>query len=86
MIDLPFREIWACDFEFRAPPGERPHPVCMCARELRSGREITLWEDELRQLSAAPFDVGPDLVMLTYSAAPPSFLVSSSWAGPCPST
>jgi DNA polymerase I len=69
VIDLPFPEIWGCDFEYRAPPGERPHPVCMCARELRSGREIRLWEDELRQLSAAPFDVGPDSVMLTYAAA-----------------
>ena len=41
----------------------------MCARELRSGREIRLWENELRQLSAAPFNVGPDSVMLTYAAA-----------------
>ena len=65
----PFREIWACDFEYRAPPGERPRPICMCARELRSGREIRLWENELRQLSAAPFDIGPDSVMLAYAAA-----------------
>jgi DNA polymerase I len=67
--NLPFSEIWACDFEYRAPPGERPRLVCMCARELRSGREIRLWENELRQLSAAPFNVGPDSVMLTYAAA-----------------
>ena len=26
------------DFEFRAPDGERPEPVCMVARELRGGR------------------------------------------------
>jgi DNA polymerase I len=68
VTDLPFREIWACDFEFRTPPGERPHPVCMCARELRSRREIQLWEEELR-IPAAPFDVGPDSVMLAYSAS-----------------
>ena len=24
-----FREIWAVDFEFSAPPGERPSPVCL---------------------------------------------------------
>ncbi len=34
---LPYREVWAMDFEFRAPDGERPEPVCMVARELRGG-------------------------------------------------
>jgi len=67
-MDLPFREVWACDFEYRAPPGERPHPVCMCARELRSGREIQLWGDDLKR-PAAPFDTGPNSVMITYAAA-----------------
>jgi DNA polymerase I len=69
VIDLPFAEVWACDFEYRAPPGERPRPICVCARELHSGREIRLWENELRQLSASPFNVGPDSVMLSYAAA-----------------
>ena len=38
-----YREIWLVDFEFRAPPGERPEPLCMVAREWRSGRTIRLW-------------------------------------------
>ena len=67
-MDLPFREIWACDFEYRAPPGERPEPVCMCALELRSGRESQLWGNELDR-AEAPFNVGRDAVMLTYAAA-----------------
>jgi DNA polymerase-1 len=67
-MDLPFQEIWACDFEYRAPPGERPEPVCMCALELRSGREIQLWGNEL-SCTEAPFNVGPDAVMLAYAAA-----------------
>jgi hypothetical protein len=48
MLDrLPFEQIWAADFEFIANPGERPIPVCLVARELRSGRKIRLWADQL---------------------------------------
>jgi hypothetical protein len=66
---LPFKEIWACDFEYRAMPGERPWTVCMCAKELRSGRELRLWRDELLQLRHAPFDCGPHAVLIAYAAA-----------------
>ena len=65
----PFRECWACDFEFRADPGERPWPVCMVARELHSGREIRLWRDELLKLRSAPFDTGADAVFVAYFAS-----------------
>jgi hypothetical protein len=41
----------------------------MCARELRTGREINLWGDQLRHRSSAPFDVGPDSVFVAYAAA-----------------
>jgi DNA polymerase-1 len=44
---LPFEEIWLHDFEFIARPGERPVVVCLAAHELRSGRTIQLWHDEL---------------------------------------
>jgi DNA polymerase I len=46
-IDLPFGEIWLHDFEFIAQPGERPDVVCLAAHELRSGRTLRLWRDEL---------------------------------------
>lgn len=46
-VDLPFDEIWLHDFEFIARPGERPDVVCLAAHELRSGRTIRLWHDEL---------------------------------------
>jgi DNA polymerase I len=45
--DLPFEEIWLHDFEFVSRPGERPDVVCLAARELRSGRTLRLWRDEL---------------------------------------
>jgi DNA polymerase I len=45
--ELPFEEIWLHDFEFIARPGERPDVVCLAAHELRSGRTLKLWRDEL---------------------------------------
>ena len=56
MFGLPFREIWALDFEFTSEPGAFPVPVCMVARELCSNRLVRLWRDELG--SQPPFDVG----------------------------
>lgn len=66
---IPFRQIWCVDFEFRADSGERPWPVCMVARELRSGRELCLWRDELLAMHRAPFDTGPDAVVVAYLAS-----------------
>ena len=45
--DLPFDEIWLHDFEFVSQPGEHPDVVCLAAHELRSGRTLRLWRDEL---------------------------------------
>jgi hypothetical protein len=64
-----FKEIWGIDFEFRAPPGERPIPVCMVAREIQSGRLIRLWQDELHALGHPPFDIGPESLTVAYYAS-----------------
>ena len=61
-----FRAVWLVDFEFSAPPGERPIPVCLVAREYRSGRTIRLWQDALR---APPFEVGPEDLFVAYYAS-----------------
>ena len=45
--ELPFQEIWLHDFEFIPQPGEHPDVVCLVAHELRSGRTLRLWRDEL---------------------------------------
>ena len=42
-----FKEVWLVDFEFNAPAGERPSPICMVAREWRTGRTLRLGQDEL---------------------------------------
>ena len=52
-----FKEVWALDFEFNQSPGNLPIVRCMVAKELRSGRTIRLWADQLSQLAAPPFEV-----------------------------
>ena len=64
-----FRQIWLADFEFTAPPGERPAPICLVAREYRSGQIIRLWADELAALQNPPFSTGPDTLFVAYYAS-----------------
>jgi hypothetical protein len=70
MLDrLPVREIWAIDFEFCAGPGDRPVPVCLAARELRSGRRLALWRDDLLRLDAPPYPVDSGVLFVAYYAS-----------------
>jgi DNA polymerase I len=66
-VNWPFREIWLVDFEFGASPGERPVPVCVCALELRSGRLIRQWQDEMGP--TPPYSVGPGSLFIAYYAS-----------------
>ena len=66
-MNWPYREIWLVDFEFVALPGERPDPVCLCALELRSGRLVRCWRDELGR--APPYSTGPDALFVAYFAS-----------------
>jgi DNA polymerase-1 len=65
---IPFREVWTVDTEYRAGSGDRPFVVCLCARELRSGRTVRLWRDDLIRLAAAPFNTGPDALFVAFYA------------------
>jgi hypothetical protein len=58
-----FKEIWLVDFEFQQPEGERPVPICMVAREFRSGRLVRLWQHEL---SEPLFSMGPESLFVAY--------------------
>jgi DNA polymerase I len=62
-----FHEIVACDFEFNGGPGERSHPVCAVAWELRSGRKWRIWEDQFG--TKPPFPTGRDSVFVSYLAS-----------------
>jgi DNA polymerase family A len=61
-----FSEIWCADFEFMAPEGEVPIPVCMVAHEIRSGRSVRLWQDKL---SEPPYRLGPSTLFVAYYAS-----------------
>ena len=67
----------AADFEFEfgghasadaaGRSGERPRPVCMVAKELRSGKIWRLWRGEFGP--APPFPIGPDALFVAYYAS-----------------
>jgi DNA polymerase I len=64
-----FDEVWAVDFEFTAPPGHRPSPICMVARELRTQRTVRLFGDELRMRSAPPYRTDAGVLVVAYYAS-----------------
>lgn len=66
---LPFAEVWAIDFEFRAAPGDIPEPICLVARELRTGRTIRMWEDELRLAIRPPYPTDASTLVVAYYAS-----------------
>jgi DNA polymerase-1 len=88
---LPFKYIVAVDFEFEFGghasfqdanrSGERPRPICLAAKELRSGKEWRLWRDELGR--APPFPIGPDaLVVAFYASAELGCFRALGWPKP----
>lgn len=66
---LLYDEVWAVDFEFQAPDGYRPNPVCMVARELFSGRTIRMWRDELLKAKEPPFRTDKGAAFVAYYAS-----------------
>jgi hypothetical protein len=74
---LPYCAVVAVDFEFEfgghdtfeaaSRSGERPRPVCVVARELRSGQTWRQWRDEFGPLP--PFPIGPDALFVAYYAS-----------------
>ena len=38
----PYREVYLVDFEFAAPPGERPVPICLVVMEYKSGQSLAV--------------------------------------------
>lgn len=63
-----FRQVWAVDFEFTAPDGHRPAPLCVAARELRSGRLERHWLDPDRP-TPCPYPTGKDTMVVAYYAS-----------------
>jgi hypothetical protein len=70
MFGLPFKAVWALDFEFISEPGALPVPVCLVAREFVTGNLIRLWQDELGPMP--PFPVDDDTLFV-------GFFTSAEW-------
>ncbi len=68
-LDEPYREIWLVDFEFDASDGEQPKPVCLVAKELKSGQVLKLWQDEMGRLRQPPYAIGSDALFVAYYAS-----------------
>ena len=64
-----FDEVWSVDAEYSASAGHRPDPICMVAREMRTGRELRIWRDELKTMRAAPFRTDSRALFVSYAAA-----------------
>jgi DNA polymerase-1 len=72
-----FRHIVVADFEFEfgghasfdeaSRSGERQRPVCMVAKELRSGKVWRIWRDDFQ--SEPPFPIGPDALFVAFYAS-----------------
>jgi hypothetical protein len=88
---LPFRNIVAVDFEFEfgghasfddaKRSGERARPVCMVAKDLRSGETWRRWRDQFG--SAPPFPIGPDtLIVAFYASAEMGCFRALGWPTP----
>jgi len=67
--DRMFREVWLVDFEFAAPAGERPTPVCLVAWELVGNRRLRVWQRELVALKAPPYALDEDVLFVAYYAS-----------------
>src|SRR5450759_4931514 len=67
--ELRYRAIVAVDFEFEfgGHAGDRPRPVCMVARELRTGQGWRLWRGQFG--SSPPFATTPDTLFVAYYAS-----------------
>jgi hypothetical protein len=78
---LPFKEIWAVDFEFGGKPGESPTPVCLVAWELRSGRKIRRWRDQFGVAPPYPTDLNV-LFVAYYASAEIGCHLALGWPAP----
>ena len=61
-----FAEVWAVDFEFQQLKGERPHPWCLAARELRAGRDVLVW---IKKGMHCPIPCRSDVLFVAYYAS-----------------
>ncbi len=64
-----YKEVWCVDFEFSAPTGNNPYPICLVALELISGRKLRIWMYELLKMKAPPYSIDSDSLFVAYYAS-----------------
>jgi len=62
-----YREVLLVDFEFTSNPGECQNPVCLVAREFKSGKTIRLWRDQFGP--EPPYPTDPGVLFVAYYAS-----------------
>jgi DNA polymerase I len=78
-----FREEWHIDFEYREDANHLPVPVSLFAIERHSGATLFLRRDQLLKLKQAPFNTGPDSLIVAYAAnAEMSCFLALGWPFP----
>jgi DNA polymerase-1 len=89
LAGLPFSEVWCIDFEYYSGrglvnggvDGDPVTPLCLVAHEVRSGRTIRLWQDELGHFPPYRLDAGA--LIISYGlAAEYSCHLSLGWGEP----
>ena len=66
---MDFAQIWCVDFEFCAPDGERPSPICLVAHEVLTGQTIRTWDNEMRTALEPPYSAAKDSLFVAYYAS-----------------
>jgi DNA polymerase-1 len=78
-----FEHVYALDFEFKAPEGDPPEPICMVVKELHSGKEVRYWIDELQDMKCFPLEHSEKSVFVAYYAsAEMNCFLALNWALP----
>ena len=77
-----FAEVWALDFEYRAPPGCNPEVVCLVAHDLVGGRRLRLWADELVPASRRSRTDESALFVAYFASAEMGCFLSLGWPLP----
>ncbi len=67
---LPYERIHFIDFEYEdgGVAGNNPRVVCLVVRDSKAGSVKRYWRDELNKMSAAPFDIGSETLLVAYFA------------------
>lgn len=64
-----FHKIWIIDFEFTAPTGAVPLPLCLVATEFWTRETHRLWLEDIRDFKGINFIAQNDLVVAYYASA-----------------